>query len=115
MSTQPFGESVDANPAITPAAEAVETVVKPDDTIAAEINTTNKPLKECVFSAMKNYYTHVEGSTPSEIYDMVLAQIEPPLLETTMEFTRGNQSKAAILLGISRGTLRKKLKKYGFD
>ncbi len=115
MSTQPFGESVDATPAITSAAEAVETVVKPDDAITAEINTTNKPLKECVLSAMKNYYTYVEGSDPSEIYEMFLAQVEPPLLETTMEFTRGNQSKAAIILGVSRGTLRKKLKKYGFD
>ena len=113
MSTQPFGESAEITPAITP--DAVETVIRPDEAIAAEINTTNKPLKDCVFSAMKNYYTHVEGGDPSEIYDMVLAQVEPPLLETTMEFTRGNQSKAAILLGISRGTLRKKLKKYGFD
>jgi len=114
MSTQTFGEAVETAPEIT-SAEAVTTVVKPSDTIAAEINTTNKPLKDCVFSAMKNYYTHVEGGDPSEIYEMLLTQIEPPLLETTMEFTRGNQSKAAILLGISRGTLRKKLKKYGFD
>ena len=44
---------------------------------------------------------------------MVLAEVEAPLLETVMEFTRGNQTKASTLLGLNRGTLRKKLKKYG--
>jgi Fis family transcriptional regulator len=44
---------------------------------------------------------------------MVLAEVEVPLLEAVMEYTKGNQSRAAILLGLSRGTLRKKLKIYG--
>ena len=115
MSTQTFENIAESSPAITQVTDAVETVVRPESTFSAEMNTTNKPLKDCVFSAMKNYYSHVEGGEPSEIYDMVLAQIEPPVLETTMEFTRGNQSKAAILLGLSRGTLRKKLKRYDLD
>lgn len=115
MSTQTFENIAESSPAITNATNAVEAVVKAEGTFSAEINTNNKPLKDCVFSAMKNYYTHVEGGDPAEVYDMVLAQIEPPLLETTMEFTRGNQSKAAILLGLSRGTLRKKLKRYNLD
>ena len=93
----------------------IATALKPEQTITAAVNATNKPLKDCVFSAMKNYYTHVAGGNPCEIYELVLTQVEPPLLETTMEFTQGNQSKAAMLLGISRGTLRKKLKKYGLD
>ena len=95
--------------------ETVETVVKPTATFRAEINTNNKSLKECVWSAIKNYYAHVQGGTPADVYDMVLSQIEPPLLQATMEFTRQNQSKAAILLGLSRGTLRKKLKRYNMD
>jgi Fis family transcriptional regulator len=106
-----FGEASTA----TTAEQTVHPVMNPENIITAEINTTSKPLKDCVFSAMKNYYTNVVGSEPSEVYDMLLSQIEPPLLETTMEFTRGNQSKAAILLGLSRGTLRKKLKRYGLD
>jgi len=41
--------------------------------------------------------------------------MERPLLDLTMQFTRGNQTRAANLLGINRGTLRKKLKKYGMN
>jgi Fis family transcriptional regulator len=47
------------------------------------------------------------------LYELVLGEVEPPLLRTVMEYTRGNQSRAAEILGINRGTLRKKLKTYG--
>ena len=46
------------------------------------------------------------------VYKLVLADLEIPLLETVMRFTRNNQSEAARILGLSRGTLRKKLKQY---
>lgn len=46
-----------------------------------------------------------------DVYDLVLSELEAPLLEEVMTYTRGNQTRAAILLGINRGTLRKKLKK----
>lgn len=115
MSTQTLHKTTETTSGITQTESSVKPVVNPTNIINAEVNTTSKPLKECVFSAMKNYYSNVEGNEPSEVYEMLLSQIEPPLLETTMEFTRGNQSKAAILLGLSRGTLRKKLKKYGLD
>ena len=46
------------------------------------------------------------------VYDMVLAEIEAPLLTRVLEFTRGNQTQAATVLGLNRGTLRKKLKQY---
>ena len=46
---------------------------------------------------------------------MVLAEVEAPLLEEVMTFTRGNQTRAAIMMGINRGTLRKKLKQYGMN
>jgi Fis family transcriptional regulator len=44
---------------------------------------------------------------------MVLEEVEPPLLRAVLRHTRNNQSKAARMLGLSRGTLRKKLKQYG--
>ena len=113
MGTQNFRTSIGKIPAHQQKIPA--RVTKSEQTISAQINTTNKPLKDCVFSAMKNYYTHLDGSHPSAIYEMVLAQVEPPLLVTTLEFAGNNQSKAALLLGISRGTLRKKLKQYGID
>ena len=44
---------------------------------------------------------------------MVLAEVEAPLLEEIMAYTRNNQTKASRMLGLNRGTLRKKLKLYG--
>jgi Fis family transcriptional regulator len=49
------------------------------------------------------------------LYDLVLAEIEQPLLEVVMSETRGNITKAAAFLGLNRATLRKKLQKYGLD
>ncbi len=43
---------------------------------------------------------------------MVLCEVEAPLLETVMNHVKGNQTKASELLGLNRGTLRKKLKQY---
>lgn len=71
-----------------------------------------EPLRQHVKKALENYFSHLDGHDPVDLYDMVLEEIEIPLLEAIMLYTKGNQSKAAILLGISRGTLRKKLKQY---
>ena len=54
------------------------------------------------------------GEQPlSDLYDMVLAEVERPLLAAVLEHTRGNQTKAANMLGLNRGTLRKKIKERG--
>jgi Fis family transcriptional regulator len=42
----------------------------------------------------------------------VLGEVEPPLFNAVLEYTQGNQTAAAAILGISRATLRKKLKQY---
>jgi Fis family transcriptional regulator len=69
-------------------------------------------LRECAEKNLTLYF-HGLGDTPvTGVYDMVLAEIEVPLLEVVMKHTNGNQSVAAEVLGISRGTLRKKLKLY---
>lgn len=49
---------------------------------------------------------------PSNLYKLVLQEVEEPLFETVLNYTRGNQSRAAEVLGINRTTLRKKLKQY---
>lgn len=77
--------------------------------------TASPTLHECVRNALQQYFANISGQPTTNLYDMVLAEVEVPLLEAVMSFTRGNQSKAAIILGISRGTLRKKLKIYNFD
>lgn len=73
----------------------------------------NQPLHDSVRQALEYYFAQLKGKIPENLYELVLAEVEVPLLESVMAFTRGNQSRAAILLGLSRGTLRKKLKIYG--
>lgn len=70
-------------------------------------------LRDSVEKAMQNYFDQLDGQDVVNVYDMVLSEIEAPLLETVMKYTRDNQTKASEVLGLNRGTLRKKLKQYG--
>lgn len=72
-------------------------------------------LYNAVKHSIRRYLYDLEGADPHGMYDMVLRQVEQPLLETVMEHTRGNQSRAAEYLGLNRGTLRKKLRLYNLD
>ncbi|MCB1828790.1 MAG: DNA-binding transcriptional regulator Fis [Chromatiaceae bacterium] len=76
---------------------------------------TKEPLRECVRDALDSYFIQLDGYTAAGLYQMVLAEVEHPLLETVMKYAEGNQTKAAALLGISRSTLRKKLNIYQLD
>jgi Fis family transcriptional regulator len=69
-------------------------------------------LRDSVAQAMANYFRHLDGQPVTDVYNMVLAEVEAPLLEEVLRYTRNNQTKASILLGLNRGTLRKKLKQY---
>lgn len=73
---------------------------------------TTAPLRAQVEVTLQNYFLQLEGDPPSHLYKLVLQEVEPPLLEIVLNFTRGNQSQAAEILGIDRGTLRKKLRQY---
>lgn len=53
---------------------------------------------------------HDNGAGPSDIYDRVIAEVERPLIELTLAAARGNQIKAASMLGLNRNTLRKKIR-----
>lgn len=77
--------------------------------------TARKPLRDIAKQSVNNYLSQLDGQDVEDLYEMVLSEIEAPLLEEVMTYTRGNQTRAAILLGINRGTLRKKLKKYGMN
>jgi Fis family transcriptional regulator len=74
-----------------------------------------QPLRQCVKHALNTYFKDLNGHNPGKLYELVLSEIEQPLLEVVMNHTRGNISKAAQLLGLNRATLRKKLKKYSLD
>ena len=73
----------------------------------------DQSLRDCVEKAVSNYFRHLEGQDVTDVYEMVLAEVEAPMLEVVMKYTRHNQTKAANVLGLNRGTLRKKLKQYG--
>ncbi|MFL2554742.1 MAG: DNA-binding transcriptional regulator Fis [Candidatus Rariloculaceae bacterium] len=72
----------------------------------------NKPLSELTDEALRSYLSALNGHKPAALYQLVLTEVEKPLFRTIMEYVGGNQSEAAEILGINRGTLRKKLKNY---
>ncbi len=74
--------------------------------------TQKQTLRDCVTSALVDYFDHLDGHPGGNLYQMVLQEIEQPLLEYVMQQVKGNQSKASVLLGLNRGTLRKKLRMY---
>lgn len=74
-----------------------------------------KPLRDSVKASVSKYLKTLKEEEINTLYDLVLAEVEAPLLEEVMAYTRGNQTKAAEMMGINRGTLRKKLKQYGMN
>lgn len=70
------------------------------------------PIYDAVKTSIQRYLQELEDTEPNDMYNMVLRQIEQPLLEAVLEHTGGNQSRAAECLGLNRGTLRKKLRLY---
>lgn len=72
-------------------------------------------LRQCIKCSLEIYFEKLDGHAPGDLYELVLAEVERPLLEVVLGYTRGNLSKAAQILGLNRGTLRTMLKKYGMD
>ncbi|MDC1326189.1 Fis family transcriptional regulator [Gammaproteobacteria bacterium] len=75
-------------------------------------NPQSKTLSEQVKKAMGKYFKALGGLEPANVYEMVMGEVEPELLIAVMRFANNNQSKAAVILGLNRATLRKKLKHY---
>jgi Fis family transcriptional regulator len=71
------------------------------------------PLKRCVREELDRYFEALDGQDPCDLHRMVMGETEQALLQFVLDHTSGNQSRAAQLLGVNRGTLRKKLKYYG--
>jgi Fis family transcriptional regulator len=69
-------------------------------------------LRQSVQTAIRCYLEDMGQSQPECLYQTLLAEVEPPLIEEVLRFTRGNQSKTARILGITRNTLRTKLNRY---
>ncbi len=66
-------------------------------------------LTDCVKRSLERYFKDMDGEKPTSIYEMVLKNIEKPMIETVLGKAAGNLSLAAQMLGVTRNTLRKKM------
>jgi Fis family transcriptional regulator len=72
-------------------------------------------LGENVKEIIEKYFKDMDGHEPTNLHELVMSQVEKPLIETVIDNSRGNISHAAQLLGLNRGTLRNRMQKYGLD
>ena len=75
----------------------------------------DKCLSECVSDAMNKYFKDMDGHEPVDLHDLIMSQVEKPLIESVIENSRGNISRAAQALGLNRATLRNRMQKYDID
>lgn len=83
-------------------AETIEPFAQQESTLRTEVE-----------KALRRYFQHIEDEPVTDLHQMVMCEVEAPLIEAVMRYTGNNQSKASIMLGLNRGTLRTKLKQYG--
>ena len=72
-------------------------------------------LSHQVTQALESYFSQLDGLEVVDLHALVIREVEKPLLQAVLNHTKSNQSKAAKVLGLSRGTLRKKLALYQLD
>lgn len=70
-------------------------------------------LRAEVERSLARYFENIEDEAVTDLHHMVISEVEAPLIEAVMRYCGNNQSKASIMLGLNRGTLRTKLKLYG--
>lgn len=70
-------------------------------------------LRNHAEEALNTYFANLNGHRPAQLYDLVMREVEEPLFRAVLDYVEGNQSRAAVILGINRGTLRKKLREFG--
>lgn len=63
--------------------------------------------------SLDDYFKKLDGAQPHHIYDMVIDSVEKQLFRSILARTEGNQTQAAVILGLNRNTLRTKMHKYG--
>ena len=88
------------------------TTVLTEDAVQTGTEEGNASLRQHVLTALERYFNYLDGKEPISVHSLVLEEVASALYEAIMKFTKGNQSRAALLLGVSRGTLRTKLKYY---
>ena len=86
-------------------------VVPRTEPVAGVTETGPETLARAVERHIKEFFaTHNDGAGVTDVYDKIIAEVERPLIRLTLVATRGNQIKAAAMLGLNRNTLRKKIR-----
>jgi len=75
------------------------------------MSTRSNDLADAVRRALERYFKDMDGEKPTPIHEMVLKNVEKPMIETVLRFAEGNQTLAAEMLGINRNTLRSKMQR----
>ncbi len=70
-------------------------------------------LRRYTEQVLVDYFASLNGHAPADLHQLVLREVEEPLLRIVLERASGNQSRAAAMLGMTRATLRKKLRQFG--
>ena len=78
----------------------------------AHVSTRITLMSSLTDECLESYFQQLNGHKPGDLYQLVIGEVEKPLFRAVLMYTKGNQSEAAEILGINRGTLRKKLKDY---
>ena len=73
------------------------------------MNRRNSDLQDAVRRSLERYFRDLDGEKPTAIHDMVMRNVEKPMIELVLSETEGNLTQAATILGINRNTLRKKM------
>jgi Fis family transcriptional regulator, factor for inversion stimulation protein len=72
-------------------------------------------LHQFVQDVVKQYLVDMDTTPPDNLYQVIIAEVERPLIQAVLEHTGGNQSRAADMLGITRTTLRNRIQRYGLE
>jgi len=83
------------------------------ESASARASGRDLPLRNHAERALSDYFNSLNGHRPAHLYDLVLREVEEPLFRVVLDYAEGNQSRAAGILGINRGALRKKLRQFG--
>ena len=93
----------------------MNSAVKPNGVHVSGLKSHGRelPLRSHAERVLQEYFHSLNGHRPARLYDMVMREVEVPLFRAVLDYAAGNQSRAAVILGINRGTLRKKLRVLG--
>ena len=69
-------------------------------------------LPACINTKLKRYFKQLNGEKANNVFKMVIGDVEPIVIRHVLELTKHNHSEASRILGINRGTLKKKIELY---